>query len=134
MTGLLDSILNRTGHLALFFDAGGSHIGGGGDLLHTVGNGFRRLYQLVHKICGFGGFLMYGLGYVQNIIQYFFYMVMFFPGRTDGVIIKKYCDLTGLQNNNSDQEYQQGRADGIHILTVDSLRSLNDHDDQVEHE
>ena len=31
---------------------------------------------------------MYGLGYVQNIIQYFFYMVMFFPGRTDGIIVK----------------------------------------------
>ena len=88
MTGLLDSILNRTGHLALFFDAGGSHIGGRGDLPHTVGYRFRSLYQLVHKICGFGGFLMYGLGYVQNIIQYFFYMVMFFPGRTDGIIVK----------------------------------------------
>lgn len=88
MTGLLDSILNRTGHLALLFDTGGSHIGGSGDLLHTVGNGFCGLYKVIHKICGFGGLLMYGLGYVQNIIQYFFYMLMFFLGRTDGIIVK----------------------------------------------
>ena len=88
MTGLLDSILNRTGHLALLFNAGGSHIGGIGNFLHAVGNRFRSLYQLVHKPCGFGGLLMYGLGYVQNIIQYFFYMFMFFTGRIDGIIVK----------------------------------------------
>ena len=85
VTGLLDSMLNGAGHLALFFNTGSSHIGSIGNFLHTVGYRFRCLYQLVHEIRCFGGLLMYSLGYIKDIIQYFFYMHMLFLGRTDSM-------------------------------------------------